>query len=97
MEKMYHVVITAIDAATKEETVEVDDMYTGLTLVADCNNEKMSEVVLHDNLLNMAAKLAAGEKTATAVRLAALMMDMMKKKDSADAESNLLRAIMGDM
>ena len=94
MEKNYRVVITAIDAETKEETVEVDDVYTGLTLLADCGEGKMAEIVLHDNLANMAAKLAAGSKTSKAVRLATLMMEMANDK-AESAETALLRAIMG--
>lgn len=95
MAKNYHVVITAIDADTKEETVEVDDTYTGLTLVADHDENSMSEIVLHDNLHNMAAKLAAGTNTSKAVRLASLMMEM-KKTNAESAENALLRAIMGE-
>ena len=94
MDKVYRVVITAIDGET--ETVEVDEKYTGLTLVADCVEEgKMSEIVLHDNLANMAAKLAAGSKTSKAVKLATLMDDF-NKRDAVNAEKALLRAIMGD-
>ena len=52
MAKVYRVVITAIDSETNTETVEVDDKYTGLTLVADCVGDegRMAEIVLHDNL-----------------------------------------------
>ena len=94
MDKIYHVLITAIDPETNEETVAVDDTYTGLTLVADCGDNRMAEVVLHDNLANMAAKLAAGDKTAKAVRLATLMMEMDNDKKES-MENALLRAIMG--
>jgi hypothetical protein len=94
MKKLYHVVITEIDE-TKDETVLVDDNYTGLTVVADTNEDRMTEIVLHDNLVNMAAKLAAGDKTSTAVRLAAVMLDL-KKSDANNAETALLRAIMGE-
>lgn len=93
MEKLFHVVITAIDAETKEETVEVDDTYTGLTLLADHDEDKMSEIVLHDNIMNMAAKLAAGKQTGKALRLAACMMDI-EKAGAANLENALLRAIM---
>lgn len=96
MGKLYRVVITEIDTENGTETVELDDQYMGLTLVADCaDGERMSEIVLHDNVLNMANKLAAGSKTHKAVKLAAMMMDM-KKDDAADAESALLRRIMGE-
>ena len=97
MAKSYRVVITAIDSETNAETVEVDDKYTGLTLVADCvgDESRMAEIVLHDNLANMAAKLAAGSKTANAVRLAGLVMDM-KKNRFEELEEKLMNVIMGD-
>lgn len=97
MAKVYRVVITAIDSETNTETVEVDDKYTGLTLVADCVGDegRMAEIVLHDNLANMAAKLAAGSKTANAVRLAGLVMDMRKSK-LENIENELLNMIMGE-
>lgn len=97
MAKVYRVVITAIDSETNTETVEVDDKYTGLTLVADCVGDegRMAEIVLHDNLANMAAKLAAGSKTANAVRLAGLVMDMRKSK-LENIENELMNMIMGE-
>ena len=97
MAKVYRVVITAIDSETNTETVEVDDKYTGLTLVADCVGDEgsMAEIVLHDNLANMAAKLAAGSKTAKAVRLAGLVMEM-RKEERETFEDKLLNVIMGD-
>ena len=96
MDKNYRVVITAIDAETKEETVELNDVYTGLTLLADCGEGKMAEVVLHDTLANMAAKLAAGSKTRTAVKLAAIMAGEVERKNG-DIETALMRAIVGGM
>ena len=97
MAKVYRVVITAIDSETNTETVEVDDKYTGLTLVADCVGDegRMAEIVLHDTLANMAAKLAAGSKTANAVRLAGLVMDMRKSK-LENIENELMNMIMGE-
>ena len=94
MEKLYKVVITAIDTATKEETVEVEETFTGLTLVADCDDERMAEIVLHDNISNMAAKLAAGRNTRVAVKLAAIMAEE-DRASKADIENALMRAIMG--
>ena len=96
MDKKYRVLITAIDPETNEETVELDELYTGLTMVADCEEGKMAEIVLHDTIANMAAKLSAGNKTAKAVRFANFVMEM-RKEEAGNAETNLLRAIMGDM
>lgn len=94
MDKVYRVVITAIDGAT--ETVEVDEKFTGLTLLGDCPEDgKMSEIILHDNIANMAAKLAAGSKTSKAVKLAGCMIDCAKE-DADKAEKAILRPIMGD-
>ena len=88
MAKVYRVVITAIDSETNTETVEVDNKFTGLTLVADHVGDegRMAEIVL----------LAAGSKTSVAVRLAAMLMDL-EAQDLGKKEDALLRSIMEDM
>ena len=95
MGKLYHVLITEIDEETKVETVNVDETFTGLTLLADYEADSMAEIVLHDSIANIAAKIAAGRKTSKAMRLASLMMEMAKDK-AESAETALLRAIMGE-
>lgn len=98
MEKIFHVVVTSIDVDTKEEKVELDEKYTGFTLVADCawREGAMAEVVMHDTIADMAAKLAAGEKTRIAVKLAATALIVKEKLGADDAKSALLKAIMGE-
>jgi hypothetical protein len=96
MDSIYKCVVTKVNPETNEETIVLDEEYTGLTLLADCSDKTMGEVIIHDNLMNIASKLANGSKTAVAVRLANLLMDI-KEKETDSKESALMRAIMGDI
>lgn len=95
MEKLYRVVITEIDPETKaEKEVHVDEIYQNVTLIADFADRKaMAEVVLNDNLIGIAAKLAGGEKVSEAMKLAAVMTKILDDR-AGKAENSLLRAIM---
>jgi hypothetical protein len=97
MEKLYRVVITEIDPETKaEKEVHVDELYKNVTLIADCaDRNTMAEVVLNDNLIGIAAKLAGGEKVSEAMKLAAVMAKILDDR-AGKAENSLLRAIMGE-
>jgi hypothetical protein len=97
MEKLYRVVITEIDPETKaEKEVHVDELYQNVTLIADCaDRNAMAEVVLNDNLIGIAAKLACGEKVKEAMKLAAVMTNILDDR-AGKAENSLLRAIMGE-
>lgn len=97
MEKLYRVVITEIDPETKaEKEVHVDELYQNVTLIADCADRKtVAEVVLNDNLIGIAAKLAGGEKVSEAMKLAAAMTQILDSI-AGKAENSLLRAIMGE-
>lgn len=97
MEKLYRVVITEIDPETKaEKEVHVDELYKNVTLIADCADRKaMAEVVLNDNLISIAAKLAGGETVSEAMKLAAAMTQILDSR-AGKAENSLLRAIMGE-
>lgn len=97
MEKLYRVVITEVDPESKAEMeVHVDEFYQNVTFVgdyADCN--KMTEIALHDSIFGIASKLASGEITSKAVRLAYTMMQIREAK-AAESENSLLRKIMGE-
>jgi hypothetical protein len=95
MEKIYKMTVVAVDPETNEEEVVVDDTYTGFLLCANCGDGKMAEVVMHDNIMDMANRLAQGKHTRAAVRLANVLM-AMKRDDAEDAENALLREIMGE-
>lgn len=97
MEKLYRVVITEIDPETKaEKEVHVDELYKNVTLIADCaDRNTMAEVVLNDNLIGIAVKLAGGEKVSEATKLAAVMTKILDDR-AGKAENSLLRAIMGE-
>lgn len=97
MEKLYRVVITEIDPETKaEKEVHVDELYKNVTLIAECAyRNTMAEVVLNDNLIGIAAKLAGGEKVSEAMKLAAVMAKILDDR-AGKAENSLLRAFMGE-
>jgi hypothetical protein len=97
MEKLYRVVITEIDPETKaEKEVHVDELYKNVTLIADCaDRNKIAEVVLNDNLIGIAAKLAGGGKVSEAMKLAAVMAKILDDR-AGKAENSLLRAFMGE-
>ncbi len=96
MEKLYHVVITEIDPDKAEKEVCVDELYKNVTLIADCaDRESMTEVVLNDNLIGIAAKLASGEKVKEAMQLATVLTKILGDR-AGNAENSLLREIMGE-
>ena len=97
MEKLFHVVITEIDPATKaEKEVHIDEVYKNVTLIADCaHRKKIAEVVLNDNLIGIAAKLASCEKVSEAMKLAAVMTKILDDR-AGKTENSLLREIMGE-
>lgn len=97
MEKLYRVVVTEIDPETKaEKEVHVDELYKNVTLIADCaDRNAMAEVVLNDNLVGIATKLAVGKKVSEAMKLAAVMAKILDDR-AGNAEDSLLRAIMGE-
>ena len=94
MDKIYKVRVVGIDPATGAEEEVLADDYAGFLLLADCGDGRMAEVIIHENIMGMATKLAQGKKTRDAVRLANVLMQM--KSDAADSiESALLHAIAG--
>lgn len=96
MESIYHVTVDKVDPETNEvvETY-LDDTYKGLTIIAEDTDGKMAEVIIHENILGIACKLAAGEKVSQAVRLANTLMDV-KKMETESKEKALMRQIMGE-
>ena len=94
MGKIYKVRVVGVDPETGAEEQVLEDNYAGFLLLADCGDGRMAEVIVHENIMGIATKLAQGKKTRDAVRLAHVFMEM--KQDAADnAESALLNAIMG--
>ena len=83
MEKLYRVVITEIDPETKAETKTlVDDLYKNVTMFGDKadGENTMSEIVLHDSIMGIASKMANGDATREAIKLAAYMILQDKEK-----------------
>ena len=92
--KKYRVVITEIDE-TGKETVEHDREYKGLTMLADnVEGEGFTEFILHDNLMNIAAKMGSSIKCCAAAKIVAAI-EGVRDKDNGKMESALLDAIIG--
>ena len=95
MDKIYRVKITEVDPETKEERVLDEDEYSGFTLLAtNIDGTSSCEIMMHDSLMNLAAKIAASKKACSAAKLAVTLMNI---KDDANAsiEDSLLDAIGG--
>lgn len=93
--KTYHVVVTAIDGDTGIETEEVNDTFNGFMLLADvADGESAAEIIMNENIMNLAVLLCTGSKTKTAVRLANLILKMEENKHS-EMEDLLMSMIGG--
>lgn len=93
MAKVYRVVAHEIDTETGEEREVLNDEYEGFTLYGDCG-DKFAEVMIHENVLGLASKLAQGSKSKIAVKLAHVL-DMTKASYMGDLEDELAGLIGG--
>lgn len=94
MEKLFRLTITELNPETKEpQKTHIDENYTSIAVVAKCEDGKAAEMIINDNLLSIAGKLASSRKLATAVRLAKTLMDI-KQGEAQNSEDALIRAIM---
>ena len=96
LNKVYRVQVTEIDPEDGTQKDIMDERFTGFALTADCGDGKCCEAIVNDKLVDIAARIASGEKLHRAARLAAVMMKMKAQFDSNEAEDALLRAIMED-
>lgn len=95
-DKVYEVVI--YDVTDAENTKEVArEQMQGLCLVGDCE-DRMCEIVLNENLMNIAAMLSAGSKTKHAVRLSTLIENMKRSdaNEQAAEYEDLLTSLLSD-
>lgn len=93
MAKLFKMIVTEIDTETHEEKEVLSDMYTGFTLSAKCDDGRAAEVVMNDNVMGMASRLAQGKYTRRAVCFANTLIGMERDK-AQNAETDLLRAFM---
>lgn len=94
MEKLFRMTITELDPETKEpQKTHIDENYTSIAVVAKCEDGKAAEIIINDNILSIATKLASCKKLSSAVRLAKTLMDI-KQGDAQNSEDALIRAIM---
>jgi len=94
MDKVYRVKVVGIDPETGAEEQVLADDYAGFLLLADFGGGRMAEVIINENIIGMATKLAQGKKTRDAVRLANVFI-AMKQEAAEGIENALMRAIMG--
>ena len=95
MSKLYRVIITGRDVETGDVEEIHNDEHEGLMMMTSDTDGSMTEMIVHDTIANMAAKLAAGKKTRTAVKLAMLMMKI-KDDDISDLEDMLSMSFGGE-
>lgn len=94
VKKIYRVVITEVNVETGEEIEQLNDEYSGLTLMADnLDRESSAEVIIHDTIMNIAAKMCSGVKIKHAVRLANLMLRM--EQDKNEEMEDMLMSMLG--
>ena len=96
LNKVYRVHVTEIDPEDGTQKEIMDERFCGFALTADCGDGKCCEAIVNDKLVDIAARIASGEKLHKAARLAGVMMKMKAQFDSNEAEDALLRAIMED-
>lgn len=93
MAKTYHVIAVEFDEETGEEREVLNDEYEGFALYGDCG-ERFAEVLIHENIMGLASKLAQGNKSRVAIKLAQVLM-MAKESVMGDMEDDLLNAMLG--
>ena len=75
-DRIYRVQVTEIDPADGTQKDIMDERFTGFALTADCGDGRCCEAIVNDRLVDIAARIASGEKIKSAARLAAVMMPM---------------------
>ena len=75
MNKRFKTVITSIDNETGEEKELLNEEYNSIVLLAD-EGEKIAEVIMNTNILNIAAMISSSRKIKMAAKLFNAMMSM---------------------
>lgn len=96
LNRLYRVQVMEIDPEDGTQKEIMDEQFTGFALTADCGDGKCCEAIVNDRIVDIAARIASGEKLCRAARLAGVMMKMKANLDVNEAEDALLRAIMED-
>lgn len=78
--------------AVVSEEVVAEEEYKGVTVLGECMDGHMNEVVMHLTIADIASMLASGTHTNVACRLANLLIDM--KKDMQGKKEDLLAAML---
>ena len=95
MNKTYKVVITSVDHDTSKEEVEYDGALNNIFLIGDnAGKDSFCEMILNTNIMDIASKMAFGDKTVEVVKLANCLLDLAKNSTSK-FEDMMLNAIMG--
>ena len=103
LENKYRVAITEVNMETGEERIVDVNEYAGFVMLADHLPEEgkpegFAEVIIHDNIMGIATKIAQSKKTSTAAKMATIMMDEIGGlgKNSGGFKNALLKSILGD-
>jgi len=83
---LFKVQITEVDPETKEEKRNIFEeeggcaYYKGLLMIGDHDHESAQTLILNENILRIAAMIAASPKTEMACRMAIMMEDAKHKE-----------------
>ena len=96
LNRVYRVQVVETNLDTGAEKEIMNERFKGFALTADCGDGKCCEAIVNDNLVDIAARIASGEKLYTVARIANVMMKMKRHLDANEAEEALLNAICGE-
>lgn len=101
MAKLYRVLVEEIDPQKGgDPVVQLDETYTGFSLLGDCiedenGNVRLNEVIMHDNIMNIAHKIAASKKFSMAAKMATIFAKFRGEVESDIAETEVMSDLMG--
>ena len=86
----YRVKIVKIDDETNETEEICDRLLKNVTMIGDTDKGGFSQLIMNDNCLGIAAKIACSKELGRSARLATFLLKM---KDDVDLESELIDLI----
>jgi hypothetical protein len=95
LNRLYRVQVVEINPESGTEKEIMDETFTGFALTADCGDGNCCEAIVNDRIIDIAGRIASGEKLNRAARLAGVMLKMKRGFDVNEAEEALLDAIIG--
>ena len=94
MAYVYRMTVEKINAETGEREEVLNDNFKGFTLLADHDDDSFCEVIMHDDLMNIANKIVQSEKCHLALKLANTLEEV-KRMRSMKLEDLLMNEVEG--